>query len=307
MKIAICIITYNRPEGLARLLNSLGAISFAKCEKPLLELIVVDNDVSGTAMQLCQEMRSGFKWPLNCFIEVKRGISYARNKAIESVSDDAGFVAFIDDDEVPEPYWLDELLYVQYKYNADVVTGPVLPYFTGDVSKWIQRGGFFERERHPTGHFISYARTGNVLIRSKIFNDLGRFDERFALTGGEDTHFFMRVHRAGFKIVWSDAAIVYEWVPESRMNAKWILQRAFRVGNTDGLCEIYLSSSLLVRIVWTARGFARISKGLLRIPAVFLFGRHQLVKSLRSIFHGAGTIAGIVGIKYEEYRNTHAD
>ena len=305
MKIAICILTYKRPVGLLRLLTSLEKISFVKCKEPKIEIIVVENEISGYAPGVCQGIRLDIKWPLRYFTETKRGISYARNKVLESVSSDSDFIAFIDDDEVPDPNWLDELIYVQNEFNADVVTGPVLPYIIGNASKWLINGHFFERKRYPTGCAIPYARTGNVLIRFRIFKDLGGFDERFALTGGEDTHFFMRVHRAGFKIVWSDNAVVTEWVPESRMNTKWILQRAFRQGHNDSLIEIDLTSSAIVRFIWIARGLARICKGLLRMPFGFFRSQHHFVKSLQSVFNGAGIIAGIIGLDYLEYRKTH--
>jgi len=306
MKVAICIITYKRPEGLARLLKSLGQLYFTKLERPIIELVVVDNDVLGNAAYLCKTIQPDLGMEAKCFTEARRGISYARNKAVESVGYDVDFIAFIDDDEVAEPSWLDELLFAQEKHNADVVTGCVLRYFNDSVPEWIERGAFFERERYSTGQILEGASTGNVLIRRKLFDHLGKFDERFALTGGEDTHFFMRVHLAGYKIVWSDEAVVYEWIPATRINARWILQRAFRNGNSFMLCNKDLSSSI-VTIVWTARGLWRICKGVLGIPFVLLFGRHQVVKSLQSAFNGAGIVAGMMSINYKEYCKTHGD
>jgi succinoglycan biosynthesis protein ExoM len=307
MKITICIITYKRPEGLVRLLKGLDRIHFIKCEKPIIDIIIVDNDISGVGLRLCQEMKSALKWPIRYFTEIKRGISYARNKAVESVDKDSDFIAFIDDDELPGRSWLDELLFVQYKYDADVVTGPVFPFFVSPVPVWIERGGFFDRVRYQTGQLISYSRTGNVLIRKKLFEDVGKFDERLALTGGEDTHFFMRVHLAGYKIVWSDEAIVQEWIPSSKTNTKWLLLRAFRTGNNFGLCIKDLYPLSLVHIIWIARGLSRIFKVLLSTPFIIFVGRHHFVKYIQSIFNGAGIIAGMVGVYYEEYRKTHGD
>jgi glycosyltransferase involved in cell wall biosynthesis len=306
MKISICIITYKRPESLVRLLRTFQQFTFIKCERPIIELIVIDNDVIGNAANLCKTISLELNMEVKCFTEIQRGISYARNKAVESVSYDADFIAFIDDDEIAEPAWLDELLFTQERHNADVVTGCVLPYFINNVPRWIQKGAFFERERYPTGQVLDWARTGNVLIRRKIFDQIGKFDERFALTGGEDTHFFMRVHRAGYKIVWSNEAVVYEWIPATRITTRWILQRAFRNGNSFILCNKDLSP-LIVTLFWTARGFWRIFKGVLGIPFVLFFGRHRIVKSLQSAFNGAGIIAGMMNINYKEYRRTHGN
>lgn len=307
MKVAICIITYKRPEGLARLLKSLGQLSFSKLERPIIELVVVDNDVVGSAANLCKIIQPELGMEIKCITEARRGISFARNKAIESVGHDVNFIAFIDDDEFTEISWLDELLFVQEKYNANIVMGCILPYFTDMVPEWIRKGAFFERKRYPTGQVLKtgIGSTGNVLINRKIFDRLGKFDERFALMGGEDTHFFMRAHLAGYKIVWSDEAVVREWVHATRMNARWILQRAFRTGSSYILCSKDLYPSRVTNFIWTVRGLLRITKGLLSIPFVAIFGRHLIVKSLQTAFNGAGIIAGMMGIRYNEYSKIH--
>ena len=43
-------------------------------------------------------------------VEGRRGIPQARNAAVAVALERADFVAFIDDDEVPSPLWLAELL-----------------------------------------------------------------------------------------------------------------------------------------------------------------------------------------------------
>jgi glycosyltransferase involved in cell wall biosynthesis len=64
-------------------------------------------------------------WPLRYVVEPRRGLSFVRNRAIsEARAARADFVAFLDDDEVATAPWLTELLRVQGRYAADVVTGP---------------------------------------------------------------------------------------------------------------------------------------------------------------------------------------
>lgn len=304
MLISVCISTYQRPEGLKRLLDGLNQLTFSKCETPKLEVIVVDNDSSEEARAVCSVKENDFRGVLKYCIESTRGISYSRNKALSCINKDTDFVAFIDDDEVPEPSWLDQLLFVQQEYDADVVTGPVLPHFTeSNVPNWVVKGKFFDPKHLPTGHLLKVAFTNNVLIRSQVFKQIDKvFDERFALTGGEDSHFFMRLSQAGYKIVWADTALVYEWIPESRTKMKWILLRGYRCWSTQSLCERELYPSIIVLSIRTIKGLGLITQGLFLIVPSLLFGQHAIVKALLHVFRGTGTLVGITGVRYQEYK-----
>ena len=112
IKVTVCVITYQRPDGLKHLLEGLNKLTFTKCDPPHLEIIIVDNDRHGSACTLCESLESELEWPINYFIEPIQGISYARNKSISCVKEDVDFIALIDDDEVPEATWMDELLYL---------------------------------------------------------------------------------------------------------------------------------------------------------------------------------------------------
>jgi succinoglycan biosynthesis protein ExoM len=305
--VAICIASYRRPEGLRRLLRGLDKLTFDKCELPIIEIIVVDNDPAGSACELCEEVGRELGWSLECHVEPRRGIPYVRNKAVASVKEGTDFIAFIDDDEVPEPSWLDELLYVQQSCGADVVSGPVLPHFIGAVPNWITKGKFFERPRRPTGQLLNVAATNNVLVRSEVFSKIGElFDVRYARTGVDDTLFFMRVHRAGYKMVWADNAWVYEWIPQSRANTRWILQRAYRSGNSWILVELNFRPWAMVGLVRSATASMRIAQGLLLVTLSPGLGYHVFVKGLGYIGLGVGLLTGLAGMRYEEYRKkTH--
>ncbi|AFZ03443.1 glycosyltransferase family 2 protein [Calothrix sp. PCC 6303] len=310
MLVAICVASYCRPEGLKRLLDGLNQLNFRKCETPEIQVIVVDNDANGSAKAVCNNQLSQFKWSLQYSIQTTRGISFARNHAIAlalSISNHVDFIAFIDDDEVPEQSWLDELLSTQKTYQADVVTGPVIPQFIkSDVPNWVVKGKFFEPKRYPTGHILKTAFTNNVLIRTQVIRQLDTiFDESFALTGGEDSHFFMRLYRSGHKFVWTDEAIVTEYVPQSRTNVKWVLERGYLGWSLHSYCERQLYPSINVVAVRIIKGIALITQGLCLIfPSLFL-GEHALVKALLHIYRGVGTLAGILGIRYEAYKVTH--
>lgn len=309
MLISICVATYQRPEGLKRLMGGIDKLIFKDREVPRIEVIVVDNDPNCSAREFCEQLKSNFKWSLKYFNEPRRGVSYVRNRAIIEADLDADFVSFIDDDQVPEPAWMEELLKAQQAYNADVVAGPYLPFFSAtDVPSWVIKGRFFDSPRHATGDFLKFTGTGNVLIRSQVLKEIDTiFDKRFALTGGEDTHLFMRIYRAGYKLVWADSAIVYEWIPQSRTNAKWILMRGYRSHSTYAICEKELDPLLKVLITRMLTGSSRIAIGIITLLPSILLGRSFAVTALLQIYQGAGLLAGLMGKSYEEYQNIHGD
>lgn len=305
MRVSVCVLTFRRPFGLRTLLEGLEALEFRRSPEPDLEVVVVDNDPEGTAEEVCAAAAAGLRWPLRCVREARRGISHARNRAVASARPGTELVAFIDDDMVPSPAWLDELLHAREAYGADVVLGPTLRRFEGEVPAWVRRGGFFGDRRMPTGTAVEHGGIGNSLIDARLLRESAApFDERLALTGGEDTHFFLRAARAGKRLVWADEAVAYERVPASRATAGWILRRGYRVANTWSWCERELSLTPRVAALRVGKGLARIGMGLAMLPVGALLGRHVLVRGLYQVAFGAGNLAGLLGHHLREYRTT---
>ena len=304
MLVSICVATYKRPEGLERLLGGLARLHFARLEPPRLEVVVVDNEARGRAAEVCRRAAPSFPWGLHCEEEPRQGITYARNRGLERALPSADFVAFIDDDEVPDPDWLEALLLAQKAHDADVVSGPVRPNLEApEIPRWVERGGFFRPRTHADGARIEVAFTHNALVRASVFRDVAWFDHQFALTGGEDTDFFMRAHKAGHRLVWAQSAVVEEAVPASRATVGWILKRGFREWGSHSLCEKTLYPSLWTRAERVAKASALVALGCASLPFTTLMGKHRMVRSLLLVARGAGSFAGLAGGRYYEYRD----
>lgn len=305
MRVAVCTITYRRPDGLRRLLDSLDALTF-RVDPPELEIVVVDNDGQGSGGSVCDSFRPRSKWPVLYEIEPRRGIPFARNKAVSLVVDSAELIAFIDDDEEAEPNWLDELLRVQRETEADIVTGPVAAHFAEPVPTWIRRGRLFGSRHHTTGDRLDVAFTHNVLVASEVYRTMPMcFDEEFAMTGGSDSEFFRRAHRAGHTIVWAESALVREWIPQSRACVSWLVRRSYRAGITLSVIAMKQAPGWRTRLLSVAKAGVWFVIGVTVLPAGFVSGRAVMVKGLRFMAYGVGTLVSLFGTRFEEYRTVH--
>jgi len=305
-RVAICVITYRRPQGLERLFEAIDRLDFPN-GAPELRLVVIDNDPAESARRVCDATRTWLDVPLYYGVEKRRGIPQARNAAIAAAGDWADWLAFLDDDEMPEPGWLDELLWAAAAHEARVVTGPSLPHFLDEPAAWIEAGGFFARPRHETGDRLGEAFTNNVLISTVVLDSMDSlFDEDMALSGGSDVEFFRRVARRGHTIVWADDAVVLECVPASRLNLRWLLQRDFRFGVVTARLERRAAGISRQRRLhpWLHGGWCLV-KGLASLPLAACRGRVAAAWSLILAAVGAGRLWGLLGLDYREYRRTH--
>ena len=93
--IAVCVLTYRRPEWLKRLLQDLDK---QKTEgKFTFSITVVDNDKVGSAQATVTALGPSSNIPVTYLVEPRQSICHARNLAISQSTGD--YIAFIDDDE----------------------------------------------------------------------------------------------------------------------------------------------------------------------------------------------------------------
>lgn len=286
--LSVCICTYKRPEGLRCALHSLAAMLVpAKCS---LEILVVDNEASGSASAVVQEFCSTYPLlNLRYLLEPTPGVSHARNRCLEMATGE--LIAFFDDDEFVDQDWLAALLDCMDRTQADAVFGPVLPFFDAPPSPWLLASGFNDRLRFPTGTELPWreTRTGNVMLRRSMIEGGHRFATNFARTGGEDSHFFAMAKRRGLKLIWCDEALVHETVTAERLTPSWVLHRAFMGGRT----YVRLEASLGHRwpyLYFAVRGLVLALASILSMAANYRPGQYRHVRHLCKFYGHLGKI-----------------
>lgn len=286
------------------LLHAIGRQQLSDLQASV-EVVVVDNDQAHSALPVLSAWLGTPGLTLVFMHEPAPNISVARNAAIHKASGD--WIAFIDDDETPETDWLSRLVEAQRRFQADAVFGPVIPRYGERTPKWIREGAYFDRRRFRTGTQIDEAdaRTGNVLISADQLKSIeGPFDKSFGRTGGEDSVLFRDLLAKGCRFVWCDEAVVSEEVPLDRANARWLLRRSFRVGQTWIRAELYRltpGAKIGRGLVLSLRACLQLAAGLALAFAWIPVSRAKSFHWIRISAMQAGKITGMSRFQYREY------
>ncbi len=225
--ISVCIATYRRREGLARLLASLADLELPDGVE--IEIVVVDNDAEGSATPVLDAWSGPH--PMRSLQDPWKNLSHVRNRAVEAARGE--WVAFIDDDEVADPAWLAAYWSCIALEDCEGWFGPVVTVMEPGGTPWIDPQRFFQRPRHVTGTSaaLSDVRTANGFVRRDLVA-AHRFDPAYGTPGdaAEDREFFGRLMAAGARFRWCDEASVTEFVTADRRSMAWITHRALMGG-----------------------------------------------------------------------------
>lgn len=234
--ISVVVLSYDRVHLLRRTLTE--GLKQTMSAGRSYEFIVVDNHPERLAEGLVAELaQSGA--PLTYLADDRRNISIVRNKGIAASK--GTYVAFIDDDEAPEPRWLEELFECLERTGADAAFGPKLPLFESgkapdwDKEAWLYTLDFRLPADAPIEMFGRFRRkgkglgSGNAAFRvATCFNTPEPFSVAFGDANGEDTQLLFRLALEGKRFVWCPTAIVKEFIETDRTKPDYMVTRMKR-------------------------------------------------------------------------------
>jgi glycosyltransferase involved in cell wall biosynthesis len=308
--IAICICTYRRPEGLARVLGGIGALRFERLPKPELVVVVADNEGSAKAATITDQFSTRHGIATVYVVEQRRGISHARNACLDAVPDDADLVAFLDDDVRPGPTWLEELMLGIEKTGADAISGPQQPVYEVSPPDWFRIGNFFaspRRKNIPNYSDVSFLVMSSLLVKADfIRRNHIRFDSYFGLTGGEDRKFMLDMINKGGRFSWIDSAVVEHHIPKERICLAFVLRREFGVGCTRSALFRVDRSDVKERIRYAFSVVWQLVWKLASLPFALVIGKisgnqYEQLRPLFDLANASGRAYGLIGRQFKMY------
>jgi len=204
--ISLAISTYNRREMVLRLLRALERLDV---DEEFEALVVVDGSTDGTA-----EAIGDIAWsiPVRVFTQPNRGLNAARNRGASEARGEA--IVFLDDDIVPDPGFLREIVH-SLEDGADLVvplmrTGSWVPdvLLAREMRVWDARVESEMRSGTAGVDAIHFCATA---LRRNRFHEAGGFDPAFTAGGAlgkDETEFAYRLLEAGCRVAWRPDLVV---------------------------------------------------------------------------------------------------
>jgi glycosyltransferase involved in cell wall biosynthesis len=237
--ISVIVCTYNRASSLKSTLESFSGLTLP----PDLdwELIVVDNNSKDNTQEVIRDFAKTARFSVRYIFERRQGRSPALNAGIVAAKGE--IVAFTDDDVILHPEWLLRLKRAFDEFECAGVGGRVVPLWHHPKPDWLEMEEQqaivnFElgdeskelKDRTPLGANSAYQK--NKFAKYGVFRlDLGVSGESRGITC-EDSEFASRLFRAGEKIMYVPAAIIYHPVDPVRSSKAYFCKWYYNDGRS---------------------------------------------------------------------------
>jgi glycosyltransferase involved in cell wall biosynthesis len=238
MQVSVVIATYNR----ARLLPGiLGVLASQEAHPPLQwEIVVVDNNSSDSTRDVVASFSRTTTIPVRYAFEARQGLSSARNRGVQEAR--GAILAFTDDDVLPAPDWIVQVVAAIDRWGAHGVGGRILPRWEASPPSWIT--GNWRLLRRLSIMDFDQSRLlalplqrnpqvwgANMAFRREVFDRVGGFDPRLGLIGpklfrSEESDLIDRALRLGLRIAYDPALTVYHRIGSDRMQKSYFRRLA---------------------------------------------------------------------------------
>ena len=208
VRVSVVVSTYQRATRVAELVEALERQTLPIEQ---FEVVIVDNGSTDSTAGVLADLQQQSPLQLTVLrVEQNRGPARARNLGWSTATSEV--IAFTDDDCVPDPRWLEELLVALEQNDVQLVQGRTLP-----RPDQLDRVGPWSRTQQVDSE-DGYYQTCNIAYLRRALEEVGGFRTDFPVAAGEDTDLAWRVKKAGFASCFAgDALVFHEVLPSSFM------------------------------------------------------------------------------------------
>ena len=202
--ISVVIPLYNKEKAIIVTLQSVTAQTYTDYE-----VIIVDDGSTDNSLNVVRERISELNnEKIRVVHKTNGGVSSARNRGIKEAKGE--YIALLDGDDLWEPTFLEEQVKLIHDFPQAAMWGVNTAFINnGKCWKWEQGMGEgfrgYVENYFGTSHNDLFC-SSSVVIRKKIFENVGYFDER--ISSSEDLDMWYRVILK-YPVVFYDKVLVY--------------------------------------------------------------------------------------------------
>lgn len=300
MKLSVIVCTYNREKYLYNLLKSISENDFSE---KLYEIILVNNNSTDNTENECIRFQNDFPNIDFRYVEEKnQGLSFARNKGIESAKGEV--LIYVDDDALVNPKYLKTYYdFFEKSPSIDAAGGAIIPKYETSEPVWmtfytkqlltayLYKGKTikpFKKNEFPGG--------GNAAYRRRVFDEIGLFNTDLgrkgtSLASAEEKDIFDRMRKRKMQIFYLPEAVLYHIIPQKKLEEDYFNRLTFEIGKSER--QRTLSQS---KIKFAKRLFAELIKW---IATCLLFVRYfvgfEPEKGMKLILFRKNVTKGLLG------------
>ena len=246
--ISVIICTRNRALLLRKAISSVVSQDFPKTDY---DVVIVDNGSTDQTPEIVQEFHDRAR--IRYVYEERIGLCIARNAGWRAA--EGRYVAFLDDDAIACPGWLDAIRVAFEDAILGVVGGRVTPIWERKPPSWLANeiaGSLTIIDWGPVDKNIKDIRRewlvgANMALPKAILIEIGGFHPWLDRVGTNllssgDVFLQKEIIRRGFCCRYVPSIAVEHLVPASRLDQRWFLRRFFWQGVSDAVMYLIENS-----------------------------------------------------------------
>ena len=266
------------------------------------EVIVVDNASTDGTREVVERVSN-----LKYVYEPTLGLSQARNTGLKAAQGE--YLAYLDDDGAADPKWLEYIIKVfeDVRPKPGCVGGKIVPIWESPRPSWLGNGLLGQLALQDWGNdsfFIGkdeWLAGASIAYPRKVLEDIGGFPVKLGRKGKkllsmEENCVREVLEEKGYKYYYDPRIIAKHYIPQSRLNKKWFLKRAFWNGVSDALMqEKREKTSVLKRAGKGMRTLLRICISLKELRSIFPSNDKDVFRKKCSVYARIGHVLALWG------------